>query len=84
MPNVTMTLEEYEALKRLITSERESEGSSLVIREKKKTPRKASAYNKRYATNFRKVCSKYKTKSGSWKKDGFKRAQREAHKLSRK
>jgi len=44
--------------------------------------RKASAYNKKYATAFRKVASKHKTKSGAWKKDGFKRAQREAHKIA--
>lgn len=45
-------------------------------------PRKASAYNKRYATAFRKVAPKYKKKDGSWQKDGFKRAQRAAHKLA--
>lgn len=33
MANVTMTLEEYEALRRLITSERESEGASLASTE---------------------------------------------------
>jgi len=33
MPTVTMTLEEYEALRSLISSERESEGASLADRE---------------------------------------------------
>lgn len=77
-----MTLEEYEALRSLISSERESEGA-IEERRVTKKPRKPSAYNKRYASHFKKVQKKYKTKSGSWKKNGFKRAQKEAHKLAR-
>lgn len=82
MPNVTMTLEEYEALRRLISSERESEGA---IEQKKATkkPRKASAYNKRYGKHFNAVEHKYKKKNGGWIKNGFKRAQKEAHALTR-
>mgnify|MGYP003152131189 CR=1 FL=1 len=45
MPNVTMTLEEYEALRDLIGRERESEGASLSQRKPKK-PRKLSAWNR--------------------------------------
>mgnify|MGYP003652629990 CR=1 FL=1 len=59
MPNVTMTLEEYEALRRLIGSERESEGSmeeAKVMRSKPK--RKASAYSKHYGKMFQKVAPK--------------------------
>lgn len=51
---------------------------------KKKRTRKKSRYNMEYSKNFKAVESKYKTKSGSWKKDGFKRAQKEAHKLTKK
>jgi len=51
---------------------------------KKKAPRKVSAYGKRYGREFRRVAPKYKTKSGAWKKDGFKRAQAAAHKATRK
>ncbi len=40
MANVTMTLEEYEALRRLISSERESEGASLSITSKMPKKRK--------------------------------------------
>lgn len=50
----------------------------------KKVRRKVSAYQTRYGENFRKVAPKYKKKDGSWKKDGFKRAQKEAHKLTKK
>jgi len=40
MPTVTMTLEEYEALRSLISSERESEGASLADREMNSAPAK--------------------------------------------
>ena len=48
MPTVTMTLEEYEALRSLISSERESEGASLADREMDQKPkkRKKSKYQK--------------------------------------
>jgi len=48
MPTVTMTLEEYEALRSLISSERESEGASLADRkmDEKPKPRKRSKYNR--------------------------------------
>jgi len=51
---------------------------------KAKKTRKVSAYSKRYGTEFRRIAPKHKTKSGAWKKDGFKRAQAAAHKATRK
>lgn len=50
----------------------------------KKSPRKASAYSKKYGKAFKKVQSKYKLKSGKWAKDGFKRAQKAAHAMAKK
>jgi len=47
-----------------------------------KPRKKKTAYQRRYSKAFDKVKSKYKMKSGKWKKDGFKRAVREAHKLA--
>ena len=52
-------------------------------------PRKAkkkvkSAAQRAYAKAFKKVQSKYKLKSGKWKKGGFKRAVKEAHKLAKR
>ena len=82
MAEVRLTLDEYEALRALIGSERESEGATLAAAPKKK--RKASAYSKRYGKAFRKVQGKYKLKSGAWAKDGFKRAQKAAHALAKK
>lgn len=49
-----------------------------------KKPRKVPAYSKKYGKNFQKVQGKYKKKDGSWKQDGFKRAQAEAHRLTKK
>ena len=49
-----------------------------------KPKRKASAYSKRYGAAFRKVAPKFKKKNGSWKTDGFKKAQKAAHKLARR
>ena len=51
---------------------------------KPKTKRKASAYSKRYGAAFRKVAGRFKKKNGSWKANGFKNAQKAAHKLAKK
>lgn len=51
---------------------------------KKTVKRKASAYSKRYGRAFRRVASKYKTKSGKWMKNGFARAQKEAHRIAKR
>jgi hypothetical protein len=86
-----LTVEEYMALRRLIDSERESEGASIVERTALKdmvTGRKpkgrSSAYNRKYKAAFRKISSKYKLKSGKWKKGGFKAAVKAAHKAVKK
>lgn len=47
-----------------------------------KTKKRKTAYQRRYSKAFQKVKSKYKLRSGKWKKDGFKKAVREAHKLA--
>jgi len=44
--------------------------------------RRKSAYQVKYSKAFNKVKSKYKLRSGKWKKDGFKKAVKEAHKLA--
>ena len=64
-----------------ITNDR---GMAAPVKEEKKPKRKASAYSKRYGQMFRRVAPKYKLKNGSWAKDGFKRAQKAAHKLAKK
>ena len=86
MADVTMSLEEYEALRKMAMDHecmncmsKRSQGSSTSD---EKPPRKPSAYNKRFAKAFKRVESKYKKKNGGWMKDGFKRAQREAHRIA--
>ena len=82
MADVTMSLEEYEAMRAMIMNAPSTLSSSSPEAIPKK--RKASAYSKRYAAAFKKVQKKYKTKSGSWMKNGFKRAQKAAHALAKK
>ena len=56
----------------------------LAAPQERKVKRKASDYSKRYGRNFKRIAGKYKLKSGAWAKNGFKRAQREAHRLTKK
>jgi len=80
-----LTVDEYMALRRLISSERESEGSEVV---QKSSPapkkRRASAYSRKYKAAFKKVSSRYKNKNGTWRKGGFQAAVRAAHKEAKK
>jgi len=64
-----------------ITTDR---GMAAPVEETPKPKRKASAYSKRYGQMFRRVAPKYKLKNGSWGKNGFLRAQKEAHRLAKK
>ncbi len=58
--------------------------SKLAEPAERKAKRKASDYSKRYGRNFKRIAGRYKLKSGAWAKNGFKRAQREAHRLTKK
>jgi len=80
-----LTVDEYMALRQLISSERESEGSTLS-EEASPAPKKrrSSAYSRKYKTAFKKVASTYKNKNGTWKKGGFKKAVKAAHKAVKK
>ena len=60
-----------------------SNSSSKKEKPAKKAPRKASAYSKRYGAAFKRLAPKYKLKSGSWKKGGFKACQKAAHKAAK-
>jgi len=57
---------------------------ALVAPLEKKVKRKASAYSIKYGKAFKKIAKKYKLKSGAWAKNGFKRAQKEAHKVAKR
>ena len=58
--------------------------SQMAAPTERKVKRQASDYSKRYGRNFKRIAGKYKLKSGAWAKNGFKRAQREAHRLTKK
>lgn len=64
MATITMTLEEYEALRSLISSERESEGASLADRDhdsatKKPKKRKKSKYSKELGRQLKMLKKKH-------------------------
>lgn len=85
--NMMLTPDEYMSLMKLLSSTRESEGSELSNRldpSEDKPKRKTSAYSRKYKKVFKQISSQYKLKNGSWKKNGFKRAVKEAHKLVQK
>jgi hypothetical protein len=46
-------------------------------RKKRKTPRQVA-----YSKAFKRIAPNYKLKNGTWKKDGFKRCVKEAHRLA--
>ena len=91
-----MTLEEYEALlKRIEGMDPVTMGLTLA-REGQTFPptpppistpkpkRKTSAYNRKYKKEFRRIAPQYKMKSGKWKKGGFRKTVKAAHKAVKK
>lgn len=52
--------------------------------DRKKPKRKASKSQMAYGRAFKLLAPKYKKKNGSWKKDGFKRCVRAAHRECRR
>ena len=71
MPNVTMTLEEFEALRDLIRGERESEGASLALRDENqavKRKRKKSARSRKMSKAIKQAGAKLKKANGQFRK----------------
>ena len=66
MATVTLTLEEYEALRSLISSERESEGATLAQAPAKKKRRKVSKYSREFGRQLKALKRKHpRSKIGS-------------------
>ena len=88
MPNVTMTLEEFEALRDLIRGERESEGASLALRDdnqNKPKKRKKSARSKKMSKAIKQAMAKMKKANGQFRKGkSMKDVMRLANKLADK
>ena len=81
MAEVRMTMEEYLQLLNGLSGDMDSGSAEPMPMPKKK---KSSAYSRRYKANFKKIASRFKLKSGKWKKNGFKSAVKLAHKMSKK
>ena len=82
-----MTVEEYLALLNAAQKTTEvvratEEDAKEVVKEVKKAKKKVSAYTRKYKAAFRRIEEDYKLKNGNWKKNGFKRAVKAAHKLA--
>lgn len=76
-----LTVDEYMAIRRLIDSERESEGASLASREEKSTSKRRRRLSKKqraYKVAFKRIAPKHKKKNGQWKNGGFQRTVRAA------
>ena len=87
MATVTMTLEEYEAMLALIRNDAFRNSGNALQEESprdKKTPKRSTAYQRRYKKAFKSVSKRFKLKSGKWKKGGFKAAVRAAHKEAKR
>lgn len=80
MAEVTLTLEEYEALREMAMG---STSITAPTPEPVQKPRKASAYSKKYGRAFKRISPQFKRKNGEWKKNGFRNAVRAAHKSVR-
>ena len=85
MAEVTLSLEEYEAL-RSMAHENSCINCSGSNHEEVEVPlvkpkRKATAANRKYAAAFKKVKGRFMKKNGGWKKNGFRNCCRAAHKM---
>ncbi len=79
-----LTVDEYLAFRRLIDSEKESEGASLAIREEKKTRKKTST-DRKQSKALRQANEKLRNKNGSLKKGKTQSdIMKMAHKLRRR
>lgn len=59
-------------------------GTEAIAMKAVKGKRKASKYAVKYGRAFKKVATRYKKKNGGWKSNGFKNAQKAAHKLAKR
>ena len=84
MGTVTLSTEEYEDLIRTGTLRKSGRKPRASSSGPSRTARKASAYSKRYGAAFKRLAKKNKKKGGGWKKGGFARTQKAAHRAARK
>lgn len=82
MVDVTMSMDEYlSLLGGMAMNDAPAATENMPVARAKK---RSTAYQRRYKSNFKKIASRFKMKSGKWKKNGFKSAVKLAHKMSKK
>ena len=82
MVDVRMSMEEYLSLLGGVTDAPSDMPPQAAAEMPKK--KRSSAYSRRYKAAFKKIQKRYKLKNGKWKKNGFKAAVKEAHKMAKK
>ena len=83
--DMMLTMDEYLAIRRLIESERESEGSTLKLQnEEPKKRRRVSKYQRTFGRNLKQLDSMKRLKNGNYK-SGWDRSRilSKAHKMTR-
>ena len=86
MVDVTMSMDEYLSLLNGMLPDPQNNlapGNSISSADEKPRKKRSTAYQRKYKSNFKKIAPRYKMKSGKWKKNGFRLAVKEAHRLSR-
>ena len=58
--------------------------TGAVAAGKAKKGKRRSAYTRKYKAAFKRNAARYKKKNGEWKKDGFKKTVKAAHKEAKK
>lgn len=85
-PSFQIYIKEGEVLTQVIPTD--AMEAAEIVEEAPKTTRskkrKKSKYHSAYGKHFKRLAPKYKLKSGSWAKDGFKRCQKAAHAATKK
>ena len=81
MVEVTMSMEEYLSLLNGMAIMDNTPDAAVQASPMKK--RRSTAYQRKYKANFKKIAPRFKMKSGKWKKNGFRLAVKEAHRMSR-
>lgn len=88
MPEVTMSMEEYLALvqgvETMSSPTRIAEEERRIQTLERMPKRRSTKYQRAYKKAFRNVQAKYKKKDGTWKKNGFRTAVREAHRIAKR
>ena len=82
-----MSMEEYLALVQgveMMQNPAAPDSGNIQGRNPEKKRSKSSKYGRTYKKEFRRIAPSYKMKNGKWKKDGFKKAVKAAHRATKR